>query len=102
MSDLTVTVESTDISPFTDSHGPSHHFTVRARFSPNQPVDRLDSHGIVVRGKGLADRLAAAMQAGVIFTDFAIRTDVNGNTFLTYRTAVLARYVNADLKRLGF
>lgn len=58
--------------------------------------------GYGAKGKKLADRLAAATRAGVVHYDAYIQTDVNGGTFVTSNSRAMAKYLNADLKRLGF
>lgn len=75
------------------------YFVVRAYFSG---VDRPEGTGFVVKGKPLAERLKRAMEAGVVHTDLHALFDRNGKTFASHRTHVLARMMNADLKRLGF
>lgn len=64
-------------------------------------VDRPYGTGISVQKK-LASRLARAMEAGAVFLDPQIKTDINGNTYIEARCMVLGRHVNADLKKLGF
>lgn len=69
-------------------------------------VDRAVTHGIETgpgtRGKKLADRLAAATRAGVVEYDQFIRRDVNGRSYVASTSRVMGKYLNADLKRLGF
>lgn len=65
-------------------------------------LDHSETHGYVVTTPALAKRLAAAIEAGAVFHDFEVRTDVNGKTFLGYSSRVLGRMMNADLRRLGF
>jgi hypothetical protein len=64
-------------------------------------VDRPRSHGIQVR-TSLAARLERAILDGVVFTDPHIARDVNGQTLVQSPCAVMAKYANADLKRLGY
>jgi hypothetical protein len=63
-------------------------------------VDRPRTYGIVA-GKHAA-RLARAINAGVVFHDPKVITDVDGNTFVSAASRVRGRTLNADLKRLGF
>jgi hypothetical protein len=65
-------------------------------------VDRDQGTGYVVGNARVADRLRRAMLAGVVFTDAEIKTDVNGKTYVSARSHVLGRMINADLRRLGF
>jgi hypothetical protein len=65
-------------------------------------VDRPNTGGWVVRDKRMARRLEAAIRAGVVYSRTEIRTDVDGNTYVAVTSRVLGRYLNADLKRLGF
>jgi hypothetical protein len=54
------------------------------------------SHG------ALAERLSRAIKAGVVLTNPVVKTDIAGKTYLSTENQVLARNLNADLKRLGF
>lgn len=65
-------------------------------------VDRPTTGGIAVSNAKLAARLAAAINAGVVYTDARVATDVNGKTYVAARSMVLGRRLNADLRRLGF
>ena len=74
---------------------------------PNADVVRKDGTGYLVGGVNprmiaLASRLAEAIDAGAVYYDHEVRTDVNGHTFVSARSRVLGRMMNADLKRLGF
>lgn len=68
------------------------------------PLDRRRMIGFVMsfRKRKLAERLKLAIEAGVVFTDLSVATDVNGRTYLACNRTVQARTANADLKRLGF
>ena len=65
-------------------------------------VDRPETHGYVVKDAKMAARLSAAINAGVVFYDPEVRTDVNGRTYVNAPSRVLGRMMNADLRRLGF
>lgn len=65
-------------------------------------VDRPEGVGVVATNRVLAERLKRAIEAGVVYTDLHALYDVNGNTFASHRSHVLARMLNADLRRLGF
>lgn len=84
-----------DVSIVRDEFG----FTVRAVWSS---VDRPEGAGIVATSQKLANRLAAAMRAGVAVRSTDVGRDVNGKTFVVESFAVRARALNADLRGLGF
>lgn len=70
-------------------------------------VDRPNTGGIATgpgaKGRKLADRLAAATRAGRAFTDHRhITTDNAGQTYVCAHGTVMGKYLNADLKRIGF
>ena len=65
-------------------------------------VDRPVSSGTVVNGKKLAERLARAIEDGVAYPYRGILTDVNGKTYVDQAHNVMARRMNADLKKLGY
>lgn len=98
---MTITAE-----PILTTGGDPDSITVRTTFH-GVNVDRPEAHGYSLgpdtpRNRKLAQRLMAAIRAGVVFTDHEVRTDINHQTFVGYRTHVLGRRMNADLKRLGF
>ena len=66
------------------------------------PLDRTDGSGWRVKDMKLANRLIAAIEAGVIIQNPTINIDINGNNYVSATHSVLARTLNADLKRLGF
>ena len=66
------------------------------------PVDRPSTHGFVLRNKRTAQRLVNAINAQVVFADPVIKTDVLGHTYVAASSRVMAKYANADLKRLGY
>lgn len=65
-------------------------------------VDRPCVGGYILRNKRTAERLAAAINAGAVYTDAEVRTDVNGATYVNASSRVLGRTAAADLARLGF
>ena len=65
-------------------------------------VDRPHAFGWIVTSRALAERLRAAVLAGVVLTDPKIKTDTGGQTYVEHKTHVLGRRMNADLRRLGF
>jgi hypothetical protein len=81
------------------------HLLVKATWSSKTvKLDRTEciSFGLKLTHGKLAQRLASAIDAGKIFTNPSIKTDVNGKTYVDARSTVMGRYLNADLKRLGF
>jgi hypothetical protein len=63
--------------------------------------DRPDSFGWLAPKK-LAHRLVAAIKAGVALTNPVVKTDVEGKTYVHAEAQILGRYMNSDLKKLGF
>jgi len=64
-------------------------------------VDRPVTHGIVAR-KAVAPRLVRAAQAGAIFVDPHVATDTYGQTYVEARCRVMGKYLNSDLRKLGY
>jgi hypothetical protein len=80
-------------------------WSVSVKWSSTDPAsapDRTDGSGWLVNTKALADRLARAVNAGVVFYEPGLHTDVNGKTFVHAASRVLGRMANADLRRLGY
>lgn len=66
-------------------------------------VDRPTVHGIsCAKNLKLAQRLQAAIQAGVVYTNAAVRTDTGGQTYVQATCMVSGKHLNADLRHLGF
>lgn len=67
-------------------------------------IDRPDvgGWGLGLNHRSLAERLARAIDAQAAFEAPALRTDINGHTYVEARRRVMGRTMNADLKRLGF
>lgn len=65
-------------------------------------VDRPRTGGFVLGNPITARRLAAAINAGAVYSDPEIRMDVDGKTYVRASSRVLGRTASADLKRLGF
>lgn len=70
----------------------------------NSPTDRDDILAISTgwNNRKLAARLAKAVNAQEVFSNFVLAKDVNGRTYVQSKCAVMGRYLNSDLKRLGF
>jgi len=79
--------------------------TVRGRWII-EGLDRNETTGIgfedTEQGNVLANRVARAINAGVVFTNPEIKTDINGKTYIQANCNVRAKRANADLNRLGF
>lgn len=73
-------------------------------FAEGIDLDRRRLTGFVMsfRKRKLAERLKLAIEAGVVFADPRVSTDVNGRTYLACTSMVHGKTANADLKRLGF
>jgi hypothetical protein len=95
-------LSSTDQNPYAAENG----WCVDFDWSNVVKVDRPITGGIFTgpgpKGKKLAERLAAATRAGVTHVEAYVREDVNGQTFVTSKCTVMGKYLNADLRRLGF
>lgn len=65
-------------------------------------VDRKQGHGISVTKMAHASRLKRAIEAGAVFTEAQIKTDMNGQTYIDAKCNVRGRSLNSDLKKLGF
>lgn len=79
-------------------------WTVTATFLCDTPTDRPGGYawGLRKSHARLAQRLVRAIEAGVVFTDYRIGTDINGQTYLSARNTILSRTMNADLAALGY
>lgn len=53
-------------------------------------------------GRSLAARLTKAIDAQAVVLNPSITTDSGGKTYVAGNIQVMCRYMNADLKRLGF
>ena len=66
-------------------------------------VDRPIGFGISCADDAkLAMRLKAAIEAGAAFKNIEVRVDVAGKTFMCEEMAVMGRYLNGDLRKLGY
>lgn len=77
------------------------HLTVWAQFT-GEGIDRPRTTGMTVKDMTMAHRLIRASLALKAVSDFKIMTDVNGKTYVDFNWKVLARMLNADLRRLGY
>lgn len=83
-----------------------HGWGVRVAFQPMPGLDRTDGHawgtGDGPTGKRLAERLARAIDAGAVISIEGTYIDVGRRIGIRTKSAVMGRYLNADLKRLGY
>ncbi len=72
------------------------------------PLDRPNVGGWsfpdTTTGRKTANRLAAAINAGKVFKDAKLATDVNGKTYICAETTQFfhGRHMNSSLKAIGF
>lgn len=84
-----------------DDHG-TGHADLWSVYPIWADVDLSVGSGWLVRGQRMARRLEAALRAGVALGPAEVRTNVNGKTYVSADHLVSGRYMNADLRRLGF
>lgn len=77
-------------------------FKVEVHWDHPSGLDRPKTYSILVGSKKLAERLARAIEAGVVVTNPSLATDIDGNTFVACDHNVMGRTLDADLKGLGF
>lgn len=65
-------------------------------------VDRPSSHGFAVPTSALAERLKAAIEAGRVFIDPHVKVDVRGLTYVESASTVHGKWLESDLRDLGF
>lgn len=71
-------------------------------------VDRpnVGGYGLKATHRKLASRLAAALACPTVYTarpgHCELKTDINGQTYISAFAPIIGRTLNADLKRLGF
>lgn len=74
--------------------------TTWASSLPN--LDRYDGIGYLCSSKRNAERLCRAINAGAVFADPRIAFDIYGAAYVATTSRVMGKYMNADLKRLGY
>lgn len=86
-----------------DDFGPAS-LSVEPTWDAPGGLDRPTSggYGLRITHRALADRLAAAMMAGVVYANPTVAVDVNGATYVASTPTVMGRRLNADLRRLGY
>lgn len=66
-------------------------------------VDRPRTYGIQCKNYKMANRLRNATLAGkVVDMEAEILTDIEKETYANHNCKVMGKYLNADLKRLGY
>ena len=67
-------------------------------------LDRPDCGGYLIQAKHkkLVLRLMSAINAGVATKFLGIGVDIAGKTYVLSESQVMGKYMNADLKRLGY
>lgn len=89
----------------TDEHEPllGRRIVVTA-YAPELGLDRAEvaSWSLKPCHEALAERLARAIEAGVVLKATAVKHDTHGKSYLVTSSAVLGRTLHADLRRLGF
>ena len=66
-------------------------------------LDRPRTSGISVgNNRKLGERLVRAINAGVVFYDICVRSDIHGQTYVAKSCRVSGRTLNADLNRMGY
>jgi hypothetical protein len=70
---------------------------------------RVGAFGLGAEHRGLAERLARAIEAGVVYTNLQLITRTEdtpyvkaGTKYVSCNCTVIGRTMNADLRRLGF
>jgi hypothetical protein len=61
-----------------------------------------DGWSLAINKMSLAMRLKKAVDVGAVFQNPKIVTDINGKTYVSAEGHLMGRYLNAELKRLGF
>lgn len=92
----TPTLVDVEIKP---DHLDTGRFSVQAVWGG---VDRPTTGGWGGLRESVAKRLAKAIKAGAVESNPRIVKDVNGKTYVQTDGFIMAKYMNADLKRLGF
>jgi hypothetical protein len=68
----------------------------------DENIDRDRVHGIVV-GNKYVERVKKAMEDGAIYRSYEIKTDVNGNTYVSGDgLRIIGRYIPSSLKEMGY
>jgi hypothetical protein len=67
-------------------------------------LDRPTSGGFGLKGtdRKLAERLRRAIDAGVVYVNPVVATDIYGKTYVASNCVVSGKHLNADLRRLGY
>jgi len=86
-----------------------HHDHASLNVQPFVKIGRKEyrmrfAWGLKIGDRALAERLKRAVEAGAVFAEPELKTDVHGDKYATadFRSYVRGRALNADLRRLGF
>lgn len=96
---ITPTIVRVDITPDEGDEWSKPGWCVRPVWSG---TDRTDGSGWILGNRRTAERLRTAVLAGAVFHNISVGTDVNGRTYVKATSRVMAKYANADLRRLGY
>lgn len=65
-------------------------------------VDRLRTQSYIISNLALAERFKKSVDEQAWFNEAEIETDMNGKTYLNYSSFTMVKYLNSDLKKLGY
>lgn len=66
------------------------------------PLDRPDGIGTCVKTFEIGNRLVRAINDGAAYKDASVAIDVNGKTYASANRRFMGKYLNSDLKKLGY
>lgn len=100
---MTTTVDTAALERHIAIETDADMLTVRVTYTA-PGLDRTDgaAWGLKLTHRALAERLVRAIEAGVILSEPQIRTDIHGRTYVSVSSSILARMMNAELRRLGY
>lgn len=67
-----------------------------------QNLDRPNTGGTAVKDQRMADRLVRAINSGAAYSNPKVVRDVSGQTYVHADRAFMGKYLNADLRKLGY
>ena len=96
-------VVSVKVEQYPEKHELAGLWSVHPVWGGITPVlDRTDGAGWCVVRRRDVDRLRCALMAQVVHGPAIVMRDVNGHTYVQADSKVSAKYINADLRRLGY
>lgn len=92
------------VAKIRDNAGVDNDYVVVEIHWEGEPLDRPYTTGIHVAKKNhkLAQRLVRCINAQKAFEHPHVARDTNGKSYVSFTLLVIGKYLNADLKRLGF